>query len=100
MQPFNLDTGGSDTKDKLAALRTKTLLERGSSPETEDEFVEVAEGSTAAASLRQSLDSPQERTPDGYVPRTAAGPSFMDRKLQHLQVESFQRNESMNPSEF
>jgi len=83
LQPFDLSTGESDTKERLSALRTKVVLERAGSREAD--FV-VVDAAGAGEGHRQSLASPLEALPEGYVPRAAGGPSFMDRKLHHLQV--------------
>lgn len=61
--------------EKLEALRTKTALEDGGSPEAADLEEDNAVEETAAAGAEW-----------GYVSRRAPGPSFMDRKLQQLQV--------------
>jgi hypothetical protein len=80
VQPFDLDTGESDTQDRLAALRTKVCLEHAGSLE----FVEVADVEEAVG---DGDSSPPEEPTGDYIPRLGPGPSFMDRKLQHLQVQ-------------
>ena len=79
VQPLNLDTGESDTKDKLSALRTKIVLERCGSQE-EDGFVEVEAMAVAGPRAMEyegaSSRSSPEALPEGYVPRAAAGPSL------------------------
>lgn len=62
--------GGKDESDvaqKLAALQTKTSLN--------DE-----------ALLEASASQGSENYVSRFIPRTVAGPSFMDRKLQQLKV--------------
>jgi len=84
VQPFNLDTGESDTQDRLSALRTNLSLDRAESLEAED-FVEVADVEEALGHGDSSLT---EQSTGGYIPRLAPGLSFMDRKLQNLQVQN------------
>lgn len=62
----------SDAADKLEALRTK--LDLDDSPDAELEQAAVLEDELIAADLPH------------FLPREAPKPSFMDRKIQQLQV--------------
>ena len=82
LQVPELDTDGSDTAEKLEALRTQSVMEDAEAPEV----VDLQEIEAIEEVDEEALGSEDPVAPEGFVPRPAAGPSHMDRKLRRLQV--------------
>ena len=82
LQVPELDTDGSDTAEKLEALRTQSVMEEAEAPEV----VDLKEIEAIEEVDEEALDCEDPVAPEGFVPRPAAGPSYMDRKLQRLKV--------------
>ena len=85
LQVPELDTDGSDTAEKLEALRTQSVMEDAEAPEV----VDLKEIEAIEEVDEEALDCEEPVAPEGFVPRPAAGPSYMDRKLRRLQVATF-----------